>query len=132
MIQELYLKKSLNIKKDYLKVVNDIERYENIAKDLSLSIENRTKELELLLSNLNAGSISNAEVAKQELHNIMVQTEDDMNKVELSIDSLNIRIEKLKEDELSLYKEIKQTYFQLTDDEIRKEINEYIKLQNLS
>ena len=127
MIQSLYLKRAASIRKEYLSIIRDIESYEKIAKELSDSISQRTKELESLLENLNGNRVSNADSAKQELHNIMIQTEDDMNKVDKSIDTLSLKIERLKNDEMVLYREIKQSYFNLTDDEIKSEIQEHLK-----
>lgn len=132
MIQSLYLKRAASIRKEYLSIIRDIESYEKIAKELSDSISQRTKELESLLENLNGNRVSNADSAKQELHNIMIQTEDDMNKVDKSIDTLSLKIERLKNDEMVLYREIKQSYFNLTDDEIKSEIQEHLKKLNLS
>lgn len=132
MIQSLYLKRAASIRKEYLSIIRDIESYEKIAKELSDSISQRTKELESLLENLNGNRVSNADSAKQELHNIMIQTEDDMNKVDKSIDTLSLKIERLKNDEMVLYREIKQSYFNLTDEEIKSEIQEHLKKLNLS
>lgn len=132
MIQSLYLKRAASIRKEYLSIIRDIESYENIAKELSDSISQRTKELEQLLENLNNNRVSNADSAKQNLHNIMIQTEDDMNKVDKSIDVLSLKIERLKSDEMVLYREIKQSYFNLTDEEIKNEIQEHLKKLNLS
>jgi hypothetical protein len=131
MIQELYLKRAVKIRKEYLKIVNDINRYDKIAKDLASSLTGRTSELESLLKSLNENKISNPEVAKQELHNILMQTEDDMNKVDLSIDALNKQIENLQKDELSLYREIRKTYFNLTEEEIKNQVQEHLRKLNI-
>ena len=49
MIQEIYLKRAIKIRKEYLKIVKDINSYELIAKDLITCISDRKKELEDLL-----------------------------------------------------------------------------------
>ena len=131
MIQELYLKRAVKIRKNYLRIINDLKRYDKIAKDLSESLSGRMGELENLLKKINESKISNADVAKQELHTILIQAEDDMNKVDLSIDALNKQIEDLQKDEMSLYREIKQTYFNLTDDEIKNQVQDHLKKLNL-
>ena len=131
MIQELYLKRAVKIRKDYLKIKNDLTRYDKIAKDLSDSLSGRLGELEDLLKKINERKISNPDIAKQELHSILMQTEDEMNNVELSVDALNKGIEELHKDEISLYREIKQTYFNLTDEEIKDQVQSYLKKLNL-
>lgn len=132
MISELYLKRAVKIRKEYIKLVNDIQTYEKIAQDLISSISERKSDLENLLDSLNQKRISNPDVAKQKLDEIIVQTEDDMNKVDASIEVINKKMDKLREDEVYLYKEIKSVYSDFTDDEIRKFIFEELKKQNLS
>jgi chromosome segregation ATPase len=112
--------------------MTDIRSYENIATQLSSSLEARMKDLEGLLKKINDNKITNPETSKNELHTIMVQIEDDINKVDTSIDSLNQKIDKLKEDEITLYNEIKKSYFNLSDEEIKNEIQSYLKKLNLS
>lgn len=132
MISELYLKRAVKIRKEYLRLVNDIETYEKIAHDLISSISERKSDLEKLLDSLNQKRISNPDLAKQKLDEIIVQTEDDMNKVDRSIEDINKKMDKLKEEEVYLYKEIKSVYSDFTDDQIRKFIFEELKKQNLS
>jgi len=132
MIQEIYLKRAIKIRKEYLKIVKDINSYELIAKDLITCISDRKKELEDLLESLNQNKIHNADVARQKLDEIVLKTEDDMNKIDTSIDDLNKKMDKLREEEMYLYREIKQVYSDLPDDQIRNYIQEALKKQNLS
>ena len=132
MIQEIYLKRAIKIRKEYLKIGKDINSYELIAKDLITCISDRKKELEDLLESLNQNKIHNADVARQKLDEIVLKTEDDMNKIDTSIDDLNKKMDKLREEEMYLYREIKQVYSDLPDDQIRNYIQEALKKQNLS
>jgi len=132
MISELYLKRAVKIRKEYLKLIKDINSYEVIAHDLITSISDRKKDLENLLENLNQNKISNVDVARQKLDEIVLRTEDDMNKVDVSIDSLNKKMDKLREEEIYLYKEIKQVYSDIPDEEIRSYIQRALIKQNLS
>ena len=56
----------------------------------------------------------------------------DINKVDVSIDKLNSKIEKLRNDEILLYKEIKNVYYELSDEEIKSQIQTHLKKLNLS
>jgi len=132
MIQEIYLKRAIKIRKEYLKIVKDINSYELVAKDLITCISDRKKELEDLLESLNQNKIHNADVARQKLDEIVLRTEDDMNKIDASIDDLNKKMDKLREEEIYLYREIKQVYSDLSDEQIRTYIQEALKKQNLS
>lgn len=132
MISELYIKRAVKIRKEYLKLVKDINSYESIAHDLISSISDRKKDLENLLESLNQNRITNADIARQKLDEIVLQTEDDMNKVDVTIDSLNKKMDKLREEEMYLYKEIKQVYSDIPDVDLRNYIQEALKRQNLS
>jgi len=132
MISELYIKRAVKIRKEYLRLVKDINSYETIAHDLISSISNRKKDLEDLLESLNQNRITNADIAKQKLDEIVIQTEDDMNKVDATIDSLNKKMDKLREEEMYLYREIKQVYSDISDNDLKNYIQEALKKQNLS
>ena len=132
MISELYIKRAVKIRKEYLILVKDINSYETIAHDLISSISNRKKDLEDLLESLNQNRITNADIAKQKLDEIVIQTEDDMNKVDATIDSLNKKMDKLREEEMYLYREIKQVYSDISDNDLKNYIQEALKKQNLS
>lgn len=130
-ISDLYLKRALKIRKEYLSIRNDIEKYERIAQELILSLDKSKEGFTKLLENLSSKKITNPELAKRELDNLILQTETDMNKVESSVNDLNKKIDKLREDENSLYKEISRSYTDLTQEEIKNEVQSYLK-QNLS
>ena len=49
-----------------------------------------------------------------------------MNRVDKSVNDLNKRIDQLKEDEINLYKELKRTYTDLSDEQIKKCVQEYM------
>ena len=75
MISELYLNRAVKIRKEYLKLIKDINSYEKIANDLITSISDRKKDLEDLLENLNQHKISNEDVARQKLDEIVLLVE---------------------------------------------------------
>jgi tetrahydromethanopterin S-methyltransferase subunit B len=132
MISEIYLKRAYTIRKEYLKVRNDIESYENVAKDLINSLEDRKSDFEKIVSDLNSNKFINPESAKIKLTEVIMVMEEDMNRIEKSVNNLNGRIDKLKIDEQNLYSELKRSYTDLNDDEIKKSINEYLSKKNLS
>lgn len=129
MISELYLKRAFSIRKEYLKIRSDIERYELIAKDLLNSLESRKDDFEKILEDLKSNKFTSPDSAKNKIHEVVLKTEEDMNRVDKSVNDLNKRIDQLKEDEVSLYKELKRTYTDLSDEEIKKYVQEYIMKQ---
>ena len=126
MISELYLKRAFSIRKEYLKIRSDIERYELIAKDLLNSLESRKDDFEKILEDLKLNKFNSPDSAKNKIPEVVLKTEEDMNRVDKSVNDLNKRIDQLKEDEINLYKELKRTYTDLSDEQIKKCVQEYM------
>lgn len=131
MINELYLKRAVNIRKDYIEIRTNIDKYEVIAQSLANSLELRLKDLESLQEAINNKRVTSIEAAKENVQKVMIDAEADMNKVEASINDLLKRMENLAEEEKTLYRDIRQTYPEKTDEQLREEINEYLKKENL-
>jgi len=132
MIQEIFLKRAANIRKEYLRIRYDISSYEKNVKDLLWALEQKSTDLNELKVKLDSNRINSAEQAKTELLNIMMEIEDETNKNEKYVDNLNKNIEKLKEDEVFLFRDIKQRYPEMNDADIKEEVQNYIKKLNLS
>lgn len=126
MISELYLKRALSIRREYLKIRSDINKYEIIASDLVKSLESRKSDFEKILEDLSNNKFKSPDEAKNKIHEAILKTEEDMNRIDKSVNDLNKRIDLLKEDEINLYKEIKKSYSDLSDDDIKKSVSEYI------
>ncbi len=126
MISELYLKRAVNIRTDYIDIVRNIKKYEDIAKELSGSLESRMEDLKGLLEKINAGKINDMGTAKEKLNAIMIDTESNINGVDGKISTLNDRMDKLKVDETTLYKEMKQSYPDMSDVDMKNELSEYL------
>lgn len=132
MIQEIYLKRAVKIRKEYLQITSDIERYESLSKQFIDVISDRIKDLQLLDSNLSSKKIQDPSTAENELKRIVIQMEDDINRIDKSINDLNNRMDLLREDENNLYQEIKRTYSDLSDDKIKEIIKSHFKKLNLT
>jgi chromosome segregation ATPase len=130
MISEIYLKRALRIRTEYLNIVNDIKTYENLYIELVAAIERTMKDSKSLLDDINAKRISNIDSAQKELANIMNSLEIDANKIDKSITDLNKKIEKLSISEVELYSDIKSKY-DLSDDIIKNNISDYFKKMNI-
>lgn len=131
MIAETFLNRAAIIRKDYLKIMKDIESYENISKDLISSIELRKDQFEELLDKLKNKRIVDAKFAGEEMQKVLIDLELDMNRVDSSVKELTSSIDKLKDEEIKLHKEIKQSYPDLNDDLIKSEVKDFLKRHNL-
>ena len=126
MISEFYLKKALNIRKEYLSIVSNINLFENMAKDILKIIEGKLEELNTLQSKINEKKISNIESAKDSLLKIILDLEEESNNIEKSVNDLTSRIDKLKINEKELFADLRRNYQNLTNEEIRNQIHKYI------
>jgi DNA-binding ferritin-like protein (Dps family) len=126
MISEFYLKKALNIRKEYLSIVSNINLFENMAKDILKIIEGKLEELNTLQSKINEKRISNVESAKDSLLKIILDLEEESNNIEKSVNDLTSRIDKLKINEKELFADLRKNYQNLTNEEIRNQIHKYI------
>lgn len=126
MISEFYLKKALNIRKEYLSIVSNINIFENMAKDILKIIEGKLEELNTLQSKINEKRISNVESAKDSLLKIILDLEEESNNIEKSVNDLTSRIDKLKINEKELFADLRKNYQNLTNEEIKNQIHKYI------
>lgn len=95
-------------------------------------IDTTSKDLDDFLEKLNSNYLNEPEEAKQGLLKIFMNLEDEYNKTSKSIDSAEEIIEKLKKQEIELFKDIKQRYPEMSDGQIRNEIQSYIDKLKLS
>ena len=131
MINQLYLKRAENIRRDYLKLVRELNNYDNMAKQLAESIQLRVGQLNDLYKEIDSEKVSNVEVAKDKLNTIMINLERDVNSIDQKIKNINKKMDQLREDEVKLYKELKQKY-NTSDEELKNEINQHLKKKMLN
>ena len=132
MIQEIFLKRAALIRKEYLSTQKKTIDYEKSLKQLVGMIDTTSKDLDDFLEKLNSNYLNEPEEAKQGLLKIFMNLEDEYNKTSKSIDGAEEIIEKLKKQEIELFKDIKQRYPEMTDGQIRNEIQDYINKLKLS
>ena len=132
MIQEIYLKRAASIRKEYLSTQKKTIDYEKSLKQLVGLIDNTSKDLDDFLGKLNSNYVNDPEEAKQGLLKIFMDLESEYNKTSKSIDNAEEVIEKLKKQELELFRDIKQRYPEMNEAQIRNEIQSYIDKLKLS
>jgi chromosome segregation ATPase len=132
MIQEIFLKKAVQIRKEYLKLKYDIGFYENSIKDLLKMIESKSKELGDFKEDLDKSKITDADVAKSRLLKIIMDIESEYNNSNFQINKIDKDIDNLRKEEVELFKQIKQRYPEMNDKDIKQEVQNYIEKMNLS
>lgn len=132
MIQEIFLRRAANIRKNYLHITTDISSYEKAMTHIIKVIEEKHKELIDIKNKIDESKIHSADTAKTELLRVMMELEEESNSVESYINSLTEKMDVLKKEELDLFRDIRQRYPELSDTQIKSEVQDYIKKLNLS
>jgi phage shock protein A len=131
MISEKFLIKAANIRRDYLKLTNDIDSVEKKIKSIVSFIEGQQDRLDDIKNKVEKGDIKSKESFAEKALMVIMDLEKETASYEAGVDDVNKKIEKLREDEISLFNELKTKYSNIPDKELKSKINEYLKSQNL-
>ena len=131
MISEKFLIKAANIRRDYLKLNDDINKVENRIKSIVPFIEGQQDKLNDIRDKVEKGELKSKESFAEKALMIIMDLEKETASYEAGVDDVNKKIEKLREDEISLFNELKTKYSDIPDKELKSKINEYLKSQNL-
>jgi len=136
MIGENFYKAAIEIRKTYLKLINDMESYRNIAestlKGLNKSmvdIENIKKEMKENRKLKGEGSMSTNILEK--VLKVLDGVELEGKKIEEFIDPINRDIEKLAKEEQILYAKICESNPDLSEDQIVDAVRQRLKKEKL-
>ena len=137
MIQERFLQSAVNIRRTYLKVSSSLDKYHKKAKDTLEVLNNTLKKIEKLQETVEkANSGKDTKITEQEalsqLLKIIQDVEDEGKTIEKLTDPINQQIEKLALEEQELYKKIKSTHPNLTDDQIVESVRQRLISEGLS
>ena len=131
MISEKFLIKAANIRRDYLKLNDDINKVENRIKSIVPFIEGQQDKLNDIRDKVEKGELKSKESFAEKALMIIMDLEKETASYEAGVDDVNKKIEKLREDEIALFNELKTKYSNIPDKELKSKINEYLKSQNL-
>jgi predicted phage-related endonuclease len=125
MINEKYLQRAINIRRTYLKLINNMDHYEkrtnevlNILKEAIEKLDNFSKNIEEQSKDKN--KTINEKESFTELLKIIDDIEEEGKKLQDMVNPINIEIEKLAKEEVELYKQIVENNPNLTEDQIVK------------
>ena len=131
MIEERFIKRAVEIRRDYVKITRDISVYESKAKQVVETLESTVAKLNSIQDKIKNKVITNADDASRKIMDILSEVEREGERLEKLIDPLNDQIEKLRVEENELYRLIKEKYPKISDQEIVGQIQEEIKKANL-
>ena len=125
MIANKYIQQGINIRKNYIKTIKEMETIQN-------DLESTLKVLSKVKDELD--EISKYDSEETNIDNIKTEAIKQLNKVEYEGDKLrkkyeplNEEIEKLKKQEVILYNSVKEAYPEMEDKDIINEFQKHIK-----
>lgn len=118
MISENLLQSAVNIRRQYLKISNNMALYHKRAQEIVTTLEDSVKKLESLQESIEKDKNTSAEDSINKILNIIKDVEDEGQRLEQLVDPMNKEIEKLSKEENELYRMIKEKHSNLSDDEI--------------
>ena len=131
MIDEIYLLKAAQIRKDYLNLNKDIDNVEHTIKNFLPLLENHQGDLESIQKEVNKGSLTDKTLFSEKLISIITNLEVETSNYEKMVDKIHEKMDSLREDEDQLFVQIKNKYTDIPLSVIKEEVNKYLKSQNL-
>ena len=98
MISEKFLIKAANIRRDYLKLTNDIDSVEKKIKSIVSFIEGQQDRLDDIKNKVEKGDIKSKESFAEKALMVIMDLEKETASYEAGVDDVNKKIEKLRED----------------------------------
>jgi hypothetical protein len=129
MIEERFLIAAINIRRVYMKLVSNLDSYEERAEDTLRMLDTAEKELNDV-KNKKKSEESPDEMVKR-IMKIFNDIENEGNKIEKFVEPLNKEIERLGIEERELYKRICDFHSTLSENQIVDIVQERLKKENL-
>jgi len=130
MIDELYLLKAAQIRKEYLELTKKIDNIEGKIKEFPSVFDDQQKELDSIKERVDRGLLTDKNDFSKSLLKIIEELEAATSKYEELIDDVQDRIEDLQDDEEELFNKIRAKY-DIPISVVKEEVNKYLQKQNL-
>jgi hypothetical protein len=131
MIDEIFLLKAAQIRKDYHDLNKDIENIEYTVKNFLPLLEDHQVELQEIQKQVDGGRLTDKEVFTNKLLKIIMNLETETSNYEVMVGRIHEKMDSLREEEEELFQKIKNKYTDLPLSVIKEEVNKYLKSQNL-
>jgi len=135
MIDEVFLQNAVRIRRTYLKMTNNMEFYQNKAKEIVDRLDDTLVKIDELQKTVEE-SKKNSGVGSQGLLNELLSILNDIDiegkSLEDLVNPLNQDIEKLALEEQELYRQINEKHSDLTDEQIIQSVKDRLIKENLS
>ena len=125
MIDSFYIESAKRIRTEYLSLNRSLEKYQTDLREISELLIKTAHELDEY-NKKDLRKETSFESIKNYIFGKLDHLDAESNKLAKKINPINDAIEKLKQDELNLYQVLRTKYSNLTDDQIRQEIQKHL------
>lgn len=133
MIDENFVQAAIKIRRQYLKLMNNMEMYRSKAKKMVNNLDNIVDRLQNIQVELNKDkSEMTSDGAINEVQKILKEVDNEGKTLENSINPLNEEIEKLALEEEELWRLIKEKHYNVPEEEIIEYVRKRLVEANLS
>lgn len=129
MIDKQLIESAKIIRNDYLNLTSNLDKYQSEVGNLGKFLLKKVEELKKYNDEVIKKIRNKDDIAKVTNHILLEiqEIEVEEKRIATKVESINSKLEKLKKDEETLYKTIKDRYPNLTDDQIVSEIHKYLE-----
>jgi chromosome segregation ATPase len=128
MIAKIYIEGAKNIRNEFLRLSKELDSYNNKAAELVIYLENKAQELKDYSNNTVSKIKDKSDITKvgEDIIKKLSEVQDEEQKLVRLVKPINDEIDKLRVDEENLFKQIKDKYPNMTEQEIVKEIHSHL------
>ena len=136
MIDEKYLQMAINIRRTYLKLINNMDLYRARALQVSERLDTTLKKIDDFNDKIAKNNAKNPNITEKEIFENLLKIIDEVDeegkRLEKLIDPINVEIEKLSKEEMELYRLIVENHPTLTEDQIVEKVQDRLIKEGLS
>lgn len=118
MIDEAYLKSAISIRREYLKISNNLDLYRKRSSDLINMLEKYIVELEEIDKNIKKNKNYPANKSLNDILKVINNIEEEGKRLEEFTKPMNEKMEKLAKEERELYTQLLSKYSNLKEEQI--------------
>ena len=136
MIDEKYLQMAINIRRTYLKLINNMDLYRARALQVSERLDTTLKKIDDFNDKIAKNNAKNPNITEKEIFENLLKIIDEVDeegkRLEKLIEPVNIEIEKLSKEEMELYRLIVDNHPSLSEDQIVQIVQDRLIKEGLS
>lgn len=135
MIDEQFLKSAVTLRRNYLKLVNNMDFYQKKAQEVISRLESTIEKINSITEEAKESSKqkgANPQLIIENFMKVLTDIEEEGKRIEDLISPMNGEIEKLALEEAELYRRIKERHADLTEEQIVKSVRDRLIKENLS